>query len=212
LRYFISITVFWALHFSAAFGQGKYAPSGIRMGTNIKTIAATLLNDQITNFEITGDMNLRNYHLVVDLGQARMNRQGVNFGYLTQGNYFKGGVDVNFLHVLEGNNSLGLGVRYARSNYSSDLSWRLQDNLWGAQTIERREGNISSRWFESLLHLKADTWHNLQLGFTFGLRFARSIHGAETLQVYEIPGYGLAEAVSLWSFNYYVYYYIPFKR
>jgi hypothetical protein len=199
------------LHCSAAFGQDKYLPNGIRVGTNLKTIANTLLNAQITNFEVTGDINFSNYLLTVDLGQARMNRKGVNFGYLTEGNYYKGGIDVNFLHNLEGNNSLGVGVRYARSDFSNNLTWRLQDNLWGAQTIER-SGRANSRWLEGLLHLKVDTWQNLQLGFTFGLKFGKSIRGAHSLEVYEIPGYGLAEAASLWSFNYYVYYYLPFRR
>jgi hypothetical protein len=212
LKYIISITFFIGLNCSAAIAQGKYVPNGIRVGANLKTLATTLTNDQIVNNEITGDINFHNYFLTVDLGQARMKRQAANFAYLTSGNYYTAGIDINFLHNMEGNNSLGLGIRYARSDYLNELSWSVTDTLWGAQTVHARNGQVSSQWFESLVHLKVDTWYNVQLGFTFGLKFGRSIRGTDNLEVYEIPGYGLAEAATLWSFNYYIYYYIPFRR
>ncbi len=193
-------------------GQSKYLPKGVRVGANLVPIGVTLTNKEVVQYEVTGDISFYKYLLTVDIGQAKYDRQGSGLSYTTTGMYYKGGIDVNFLHNAPGNHVLGLGLRYARSDYKNEMSWYQPDELWGEETMQAQNDHLSSQWFEGLLVLKVNTWANIQLGFTGGLKFARSVKGSGVLNVYEIPGYGYAEPTSLWTFNYHIYYYIPFRK
>lgn len=212
LKYIINAIWLMSLSLTALHGQGKYIPDGIRVGANVKTLITTFVDDKIDHHEIAGDINFHKYLLAVELGKASLRRSGQGFDFNTEGVYCRAGADVNFLHNMEGNSVLGLGLRYALGECENSLRWRIPGEVWGTKILSARNANVSSRWWEALLVFKADALQNLQLGFNAGLRFSPVIKGGEGMEVYEIPGYGYTEATSLWSFNYYIFYYIPFKK
>lgn len=192
--------------------QSKYIPNGVRVGANVIPLAATAAKEGVEHYEITGDIDFHKYLFTVDLGRAKLNRSGDGFRFLTSGAYFKAGVDVNFIENVPGSHVLGLGLRYAQSRFNAEFDWAEQSDIWGDRIISISNDGVVTRWFEGLGILKVDAWNNIQLGFSLAYKFAKKTKSTKGLSPYDIPGFGLSEAATLWSFNYHVYYYIPFKK
>ena len=209
LRSFINIATILILLSAPAVGQGKYAPGGIRVGVNVKTAAASLFRDYQNQYEVSGDINFWKYLLTVDLGVASFSRTGDQFRYLTEGNYFRIGPAINFIHDVPGNHALGLGLKYGSSSFQNVLNWNVSSPVWGDETLNMEQRRLMARWLELAGMLKVHVAANIQLGLTASFKFARNIKGAKRIEVYDIPGYGLAEAPTWWGFDYYIYYRIP---
>lgn len=195
-----------------ALSQSRYLPNGVRVGTNLIPLVSTLTRENIEHYELTGDIDFYKYLLTLDLGRAEMNRVGDNFQFLTGGVYYKAGLDLNFIENVPGRHALGLGLRYAQSRYHNELIRAVTSDIWGDRIVHSENKNITTRWMEGLGIIKVDTWFNIQLGFSLAYKFAKKTRGSGDPTPYDIPGYGLAEAPTLWSFNYYLYYYIPFRK
>lgn len=192
--------------------QSRFIPNGVRVGANVIPLVSTALNDGVSHYEITGDIDFHKYLLTLDLGRARKQRSGDNFRFLTSGAYFKAGIDVNFIENVPGSHVLGLGFRYAQSRFNNEFDRTNTSDIWGDREINLANNGVTTRWFEGLGILKVDVWHHVQLGFSLAYQFSKKTKGAKDFSPYDIPGYGLSEAATLWRFNYHVYYYIPFKK
>jgi hypothetical protein len=184
---------------------------GIRAGTDITYLASSLFNENITQYEINGDIDLNRYLISYAYGAAGLRRSDDRFDYYTQGNYYKVGIDVNFINNLEGHNAIYFGVRYAHSGFTADLS-RLIENPAGGSALIDVEEDLTSFWFEAMVGIKVNVWQNFDLGLSLSNRFLNTVNGENDLMAYEVPGYGHAEAGSLWKFNYFIQYYFPFKE
>lgn len=200
---------FWLAHASLA--QKKISLMGIRAGSDVSYLASTLFNENVTQFEVNGDIDLNRYLISYAYGAANLNRTGETFDFNTRGTYYKVGIDVNFINNLEGHNAVFFGIRYAHSNFISDLSRVIESPAGGSFSVDVEE-DLTSFWFEALVGLKVNVWQNINLGFTLSNRFLNTVNGETELIAYEVPGYGHAEAGSLWRFNYFVQYYLPFKK
>jgi len=187
--------------------------NGLRVGTDLNYVGNLLFNENVSQYEINGDLDLNRYLISYAYGIANYQRIGETFTYQTNGSYFKAGLDVNFINNLEGNNAVFVGLRYAQSGFSASLD-RVFLNEDGSvdQMSSWEENDLSSFWFEGLVGIKVDVWQNIHMGFTVSNRFLNSISGEDDLLAYEVPGFGHAEAGSLWRFNYTIQYYIPFRK
>jgi hypothetical protein len=187
--------------------------NGLRVGTDLNYLGSSLFNENVSQYEINGDLDLNRYLVNYAFGIADFQRIGESFAYETTGSYFKAGLDVNFINNLEGNNAVFVGLRYAQSGFSANLERSFLDgNGEVSQVASFEENDLSSSWFEGLVGIKVNVWQNIHMGFTVSNRFLNSISGEDDLLAYEVPGFGLAEAGSLWRFNYKIQYYIPFRK
>ncbi|MFW5760200.1 MAG: DUF6048 family protein [Cyclobacteriaceae bacterium] len=191
--------------------QKKIDFMGLRAGTDIIYLLNSAFNENISNFEINGDIDLNRYLISYAYGTAGLRRSAEGFNYYTQGSYYKAGIDANFINNLEGHNAIFFGLQYARSDFNADVFRLIEIPDGGSIPIDITE-DLSSFWFEARVGIKVNFWQNFDLGFTVSNRFLNEISGEQDLLAYEVPGYGHAEANGLWKFNYFIQYYLPFKK
>ncbi|MGK7394888.1 MAG: DUF6048 family protein [Candidatus Cyclobacteriaceae bacterium M3_2C_046] len=195
-----------------SWGQSKFLPTGIRAGFNLSTAGKTITRDFMSQYEVTGDIDFYKYLLNLDLGTAQFNYEEDDFTYNLSGSYFRTGIDINFVNNLPNSHALFMGARYARSFFNASVSWDPDDPYWPDQNISVEEENMRAFWFEIVGGMKVNVLYNFHLGFTARLKIARSYYGEDRLIPYRIPGYGPAEVGSMWGFDYYISYRIPFRK
>lgn len=213
MRLYYSIFLLGCLLCPAALlhAQGKYLPTGLRIGADVMSIGKTLVNNGARQFEINTDIDFNNYLLNLDLGTLESQISGQNYAVNTMGNYYKVGVDINFMNKVPGHNAIFFGFRFAQSAFSTETRRAIDDDIFGMDEVSIKE-NMTSYWLEMGLGLKVNLIDQFYLGFAFRNRFLNFVSGNQSLQPYEVPGYGVAEASQLWRFNYYIFYRIPFRK
>src|ERR1044071_1584346 len=105
-KYFISLLAFAMLSGSLSAqdrlendsSRYKFLPSGVRIGTDLLTIGKTYYVDYFKGWEINVDADIyRRFYATGDYGWWSSNFDLPNGVYGNNGNYYRIGVDVNFL-------------------------------------------------------------------------------------------------------------------
>lgn len=189
-----------------------FIPSAVRLGTDLSYVGISIFNDERELYELNADIDFANYFLVLDYGHEERVRSMENYQYRNEGNYFRVGIDVNFLYKKDKINVLFFGVRFAKSNFDDQLTAILQDDFYGPLEISRNNSGVSANWLELTTGVKVRIWKQLFLGYTARFKFNRNLDETKKLHPFDIPGYGRASEPSLWGLNYHIFYRIPFRK
>ncbi len=196
---------------SPIYAQSKWAPTAIRLGTDISNWGFTLFDSNRTIYEFHADADFDKYFLVADYGIAERTRMSDNFTYNYAGSYFRIGPDVNLMKPDNFETVIFLGFRFARSSFNNDISFP-NPGAFGAGQIIQTNNNLTATWLELVTGIKVKVWKNLFMGYTGRLKFSKSITATENLVPFEIPGLGRAAENSNWGFNYHIFYQIRFRE
>jgi len=184
----------------------SYRPTGIRLGTDIISLAKIPFSDEFDGWEITADVDFYRYYFTVEVGNWEKSLVGESQSYFNSGNYYRLGADVNILLKDPDRNMVFLGLRYARSDFQEQLNYIDSDPVFGDIQQNLTNSNMSAGWGEVTVGLRVKIWKELWMGYTARLKVAPGLSTSGQFDTYDIPGYGLASKNTYWGFNYQVYY------
>jgi hypothetical protein len=205
---------------TAAFGQTKdsvdrklFVPTGIRVGLDVVSLARTEYVSSFEGFETSVDVDIYRYYPTLEIGSsARDYVSETGSVYSNDGNFWRVGVDVNFLKKDPEKNMFFLGARYARSTYSEDARLVAFDPLWGDYTNTFANRDVNASWMELTTGMRIKVWKLFWLGYTGRFKFSLSKDDNLTLLTTDVPGYGATDRPTTWGFSYYVLFKLPVRK
>ncbi len=201
---------------SLEWGSGKWAPSFLRIGANVYRGVESLVIEEKASMDVNAEIDFHKFFLVGEYGRAEFKRTG-GFDYSSSGNYFKAGLDMNLIPYNPDRDVITLGLRYAQSNFSDDISF--QADQYG-NTIDFSESNpeVVARWIELNVGMKVNMWKGLTIGYVLRGKVFKRLGEYGQLEPFDIPGFGRhktnGETVknNTVSLDYYLYWTIPFRK
>lgn len=187
-----------------------FRPLETKLAVNAIRAGRTLGNSNLTTHEIEGAVTFYRYDLVLDFGTEK-NQYGDTYNYENKGYYYRIGIDRNFVKDASSGNVLSLGLRYCRASFEDALAYTT-DLGFGEQTYSFANSDLTARWMEVAFGLRGKIVSNLYMGFTMRWQFMRKLNGAETLEPYDIPGFGKTKRRNSTGFDYYLAWRIPFRK
>jgi hypothetical protein len=189
-----------------------FIPTGLRIGTDLVALGVNAFGDNRQRYEFQADVDFHRIYLIGSYGVNQYQTSGEEFEYTNNGNYFRIGLEADFLKFDPDHNTLTFGLRYARANYSESLTTDILSPIYGPYQENLNNEAVSARWFEMTTGLRVMVLKNLYMGYTFRIQLNRRIFNATEFRSYDIPGFGRAEFKNRWTFNYYLTYRIPWKE
>jgi len=192
--------------------RNKYLPTGIRVGYDLLAFGRTRFQDNFQGWEIQGDADFDRYYLAVEYGSWGRNLNSDSARYANTGNYWRAGVDVNFLTTDPDRNMFFLGGRYGRSNYTESMSITRYDPVWGLMADNFYHSGVRAHWIELTTGLRVKIWKIVWLGYTARFKFGLSAKGSSEMLSHDIPGFGSTDKETTWGFNYYLMIRLPVRK
>lgn len=192
--------------------KNRYLPTGVRVGTDLIAIVKSNIQDDFIGWEINGDVDFHRYFLTTDFGRWERTYLTDSASYFNSGNYWRTGIDVNFLTKDPERNMFFIGFRYGRSSFSENLTINSYDPVWGHFTRSYEQDNVNARWLELTSGIRVKIWKALWLGYTARFKFGLKTKGESEMVPHDVPGYGRTDRFSYWGFNYQLLVRIPFRK
>lgn len=204
-----------------------FSLAALRIGLSVTDPIQPLLYEGMeAAYSLQADLSIDRFMLVGDIGTARYTRTkqpedtlALPYQYDTEGNYFKIGVDINFLKDMEANTRFAKddvvfwGLRFAHSTFSANATFDIADPIWGDFDVVENNDKLNAWWIEMVAGIKVEIFKNVFLGYTMQYRVLKTISqkNGETLTPYDVPGFGSTNSKNNFGFDYYLFYRIPFK-
>jgi hypothetical protein len=203
-----------------AFAQQKdsaairaFIPTGIRVGLDVVPYARAELSTTFTGFEATVDVDVLRYYPTFEFGNSARDYVAENGStYANKGNFWRAGIDVNFLKKDLQKNMFFIGGRYARSAYSEDATLVTTDAIWGDYSDSFTNNNMVAQWLELTTGMRIKVWKIFWLGYTARFKFAVGLDESKPLLTTDVPGYGTTDKPTTWGFSYYVLVRLPVRK
>ena len=135
----------------------------------------------------------------------------------SKGSYIKLGANYNaYKNWLDMNNEIFVGFRYGFSVFDQTLNSytpNVNNNYFLSNTITTpiTETGLTAHWAEAQLGIKAETFKNLFIGFSFSYKVGISIDDQKGFKTLYAPGFNrVFESNTGFGFNYTISYLIPF--
>lgn len=192
--------------------RGRFRPGGISVGTDVISLIRSQTSERFSGREINADIDFHRYHLVADVGSWSTNYPLKNGYYESGGQYFRVGVDVNFLLKDPDRNMLFLGIRHGRSSFTDSVNFSFTDAQLDVIEIHGANHNINANWMEGTAGLRVKIWKFIWMGYTARMKFRLRVNGEGPVKTFDVPGYGLTYKTLWWGFNYQVFVKIPLKK
>ena len=194
---------------------------GLRIGVDIAKPLRTLLDDDYSGFEITGDFRIKDrYYLAAEIGNENRTTDLPNINSTSTGSYIKAGFNYNaYDNWLGMNNLIYAGVRGGFSTFSQDLNsytiYTTTDLFEDdTRTDSRSFSGLSASWLEFQLGVQVELFSNIYLGANVQIK--RSITNTEPdgFENLFIPGFGKTTDGSSFGvgYSYTLSYLIPFFK
>ncbi|MFT5863939.1 MAG: hypothetical protein ACI828_002607 [Flavobacteriales bacterium] len=194
---------------------------GLRIGVDIAKPLRTLLDDDYSGFEITGDFRIKDrYYLAAEIGNENRITDLPNINSTSTGSYIKAGFNYNaYDNWLGMNNLIYAGVRGGFSTFSQDLNsytiYTTTDLFEDdTRTDSRSFSGLSASWLEFQLGVQVELFSNIYLGANVQIK--RSITNTEPdgFENLFIPGFGKTTDGSSFGvgYSYTLSYLIPFFK
>ena len=169
---------------------------GLRVGVDLSKPLILFLEPGSKGLELVGDIRiLRNYYAAVELGFEDKISKEDYMNYTTKGSYIKAGVNYNAYKNWKGmTNEIYVGVRYGFSLFNQTLN-SYTPNVKGtyfipAEVLPNTEfKDLSAHWAELVFGLKAETFKNLYLGFSFSFKTMISTKEPTNFKNLYVPGF-----------------------
>lgn len=190
----------------------RYVPTAIRVGTDVISPIRTLTDDKFNGYEFNADIDFYRYYLAVEIGRWERDLQTDMEKYTNRGNYFRAGVDVNFLKKDPEKNMFFIGARYGHGKFSENLAITSIDPVWGSSTDSYANTDVKANWTELTTGLKVRMFGMFWMGYTARYKFWLNTNESRGFIPHDVPGYGKTYNESTWGFNYYIMFKIPIRR
>ncbi|WP_258102803.1 DUF6048 family protein [Marinoscillum sp. MHG1-6] len=134
-----------------------------------------------------------------------------SYDYNSSGAFTRIGPEANLIKPNELGGSFTFGLKYAHSwfqdkiDYNGDIGFGQNDYI-----LENRKAQAS--WLEATTGLNLPITKNLHMGYTVRLKLFKKVKGTDSLQPFDIPGYGRFEKNVALGFSYYIGWAIPFNK
>jgi len=189
-------------------------PLKIRMGFDITGPVIWYADKKILNTEgyISADLNEK-MAVSIGGGYSDYSYSQYNYAYLSNGTFFKAGIDLNMLQpeLSTGRYWAGVGIRYGLSLFSSETSLFTHENYWGKINSSIGSAKSWGHYVELSPGFKAELFKNFSIGWSISLRKLLYPGLNKDLNPLYIPGYGSGKTVSA-GVSYFLSWNIPFKR
>lgn len=192
--------------------RNKYLPTGIRVGFDAISAVKTRTQGNFKGWEIQGDIDFDRYLLVLEYGNWGRNLNADSATYANAGNYWRAGIDVNFLTKDPDRNVFFLGARYGKSVFTESMSITTYDPIWGLLADNFYHKDVHAWWIELTAGLKVRIWKIFWMGYTGRFKFALSSDGTDEMIPHDVPGFGRTNKDTTWGFNYYLMLRIPLRK
>lgn len=194
---------------------------GLRIGADLAKPLRTLLDDDYSGFEITGDFRIKDrYYLAAELGSEKRTTDLPNINSTANGSYIKAGFNYNaYDNWLGMNNLIYAGVRGGFSTFSQDLNTYTiytttdlfeDDTRTDSQTFS----GLSASWIEFQLGVQVELFTNLYLGANVQIKRSITNKEPDGFENLYIPGFGKTTDGSSFGvgYSYTLSYLIPFFK
>ncbi len=193
--------------------KGKFIPTGVRFGTEAINIVRTFTEEDVTEFTFTADIDFHRYFLNVEWGRLDRTRQNdMGHQYEISGSYFRIGPEVNFLKKDLEKNALFFGLRYAWTTFDDELRYTSPSGFYPNEENIISNTGLRASWYEMVTGIKVKIWKYLWLAYTARFKFGVDTFERNDLIPHEIPGYGRADEVVMWDFDYWIMLRIPIRK
>ena len=189
-----------------------FLPTGIRIGVDVINPVKDYLTKDFKGWEVQGDIDFRNYYLTAEIGSWARDVALKNGNYTNDGNYWKAGVDVNFMKKDPDKNMFFLGFRVAHSKYDEGANYFIDSTAFGRVDKSLTNIGMKSNWMELTAGLKIRIFKGFWMGYTARIKLFPSFSEDQPLQTYDVPGYGLTFKKPWWGLNYYLLFRIPVRQ
>ena len=168
-----------------------------------------------TGWEVNADVDFYRYYLTVDYGSWGRNyvQKNDSGAYANTGNYYRIGVDVNFLTKDPDKNMFFIGMRYGHSVFSEDFNITVNDPIWGASVGQHyMNTNVNAHWLELTTGLRVKIWKIIWMGYTARFKFGLKMSDTPQLLASDVPGFGRTDKIDTWGFNYQIFVRLPLPK
>jgi hypothetical protein len=186
-------------------------PTGLRFGTDLIALGKNYFQSPLASWEVNTDLDFGRYYLTFDYGHWDRTETIKNGLYRNDGVYWRLGVDINFLLKDPDKNMFFLGFRYGHSSFNEVLEYRFTSKEFGDIVLETTNFGVQARWGEITTGLRVKVWKMVWMGYTARMKIFPYIQNRQQMDVYEIPGFGLAAKKIYWGFNYQLFVRFPFR-
>jgi hypothetical protein len=184
-----------------------YLPTGIRVGTDLIALSRNFYDDTFTGWEANVDVDMYRYYIAIDYGNWGRHYEDDGLLYTNDGNYFRAGVDVNFLTKDPQRNMFFVGARYGTGTFNEEFYFLEPDG-----PILERNSNVPAHWYELTSGIRVKIWSFLWMGYTARFKFGLKHGETLDLEPHDIPGYGRTDKPTTWGFNYQIFFRIPVRQ
>jgi hypothetical protein len=208
-----------------------YLPTGLQVGVDVGSPLYYEYQKTGPQYELNGLLDFKRLLLQGDYGWGSIQRQGVSKkqGMASicshQGQYFRIGVDYNFINNSVDDNAAFLGLRYAKSYFQDRLQSVLPDELyqltqkkdppqksaWGNYLINSQQNHMQARWFEIVAGVRVKAWQWCYLGCTARYKFNKKIMPHDGHVPFDVIGWGLNEE-DAFGLNVYLILRLPLQK
>ncbi|MBU2915324.1 MULTISPECIES: DUF6048 family protein [Reichenbachiella] len=188
-----------------------WKPSEFFIAADVVGLGRLASGDVQTEFQAKIDFDF--YYLAVDAGRTVLSSSGDGFDYSSKGNFFRVGPQINLIPYNKNRNVICFGLMYAQSDFSDKIDYSLTaEDFWTEKQLAFSNDDLQARWLEATMGLNVRIAGPLYMGYTIRFKLAKDLDGVDTLEPFEIPGYGEASKTSAFGFNYYVIYRFGFRK
>lgn len=163
------------------------------------------------------DLDFHRFLLAFEGGAEEINRLKT-YEYTNHGTFFKWGLDYNLIPHNKYRNMVSLGLRYAKSRFSDQLTFAEENPWFGTQTLQFSNKDVSAHWTEILLRLNVHVWKNVLLGAVLRIELMKNVSAPDQFIPFDIPGWGrnwksgTDDKTANMGFSYYLIYNFSFRK
>jgi len=182
------------------------------------------LYSNYNGLEIVADYRIKkNVYIAAEIGFEEKTSIEDYSNSTSKGNYIRLGLNYNaYDNWLDMNNEIFVGYRYGFSlfnqtlnNYTANVSDMENGSYFPAvlNTIGQTSTSLNAHWSEFMIGVKAETLHNLFIGFSFSYKVLMSVKDPEDFKTLFSPGFNrIFESNTGFGINYTISYLIPFSK
>lgn len=192
--------------------KGAFIPSAVRVGGDVGALIANSAFKTTNRYEMQADIDFYRFYLVGEYGVGNYTTSTDLINYSNSGRFYRVGFDIDFLKFDTDYNIAYIGFRFAQATFSDEFSYLYQNPIYGDSEFSGTNQSATANWREIVAGMKGQIYGNIYMGYAFRFMINRELQSGLNYRPYQIPGFGIAQFNSRWSFHYYVYYRLAFRE
>lgn len=197
---------------------------GLRIGLDISKPGLAIIDKSYSGLELVGDYRVsKKWYIATELGFEDETTYEDFSSSSSKGSYIRLGANYNaYENWLDMNNEIYVGMRYGFAIFDHTLNSYQPNVSSGTEnlppyfpsnpvTMPMSDNGLTAHWTELQLGIKAETFKNLFIGFSFSYKIMLSIDDQKGFKTLYTPGFNrVFESSTGFGFNYTISYLIPF--